>query len=269
MRKYNIRNIFTDMELDLIKSMQRNLKRHEDEEEKEGREWEQWQQRKLQDLQKYRKETQKISKQYEQEVEQEAEAGIRGAFKRGAERVKNTVKGLWDKITGKKPAVVPEDGSDESFFRVNESRVNALATAARKDMQQARHAMLRQADDVYRQTIYKAQVYMNSGAASLNQAIDMATRDFLDRGFDSITYANGRRVNVASYAEMALRTASQRQFFPVKGRSGMNWGSGLWSSRHTLIVQNSVYRIKAKCSSMMCIPAVLLQTVNTRYSARQ
>ncbi|WP_028560672.1 phage minor capsid protein [Paenibacillus pinihumi] len=242
MRKYNIRNIFTDMELDLIKSMQRNLKRHEDEEEKEGREWEQWQQRKLQDLQKYRKETQKISKQYEQEVEQEAEAGIRGAFKRGAERVKNTVKGLWDKITGKKPAVVPEDGSDESFFRVNESRVNALATAARKDMQQARHAMLRQADDVYRQTIYKAQVYMNSGAASLNQAIDMATRDFLDRGFDSITYANGRRVNVASYAEMALRTASQRAVF-----------SGEGAKRDELGIRTVVISSHANCSKL-CLP---------------
>lgn len=242
MKPYNIARIFSQMEMDLITSMKRNLARHEAEEAKEGIEWEQWQQRKLQDLQQYRKETQKIGKKYEPEIEQETEAEVHGAFRRGADRVKNTVKRLWGKITGKKPEIDPEDGSDESFFKLNEARVNALASSARKDMHQARFGMLRQADDVFRQTIFKAQMYMNSGAASLNQAIDMATRDFLDRGFDSITYSDGRRINVASYAEMALRTASQRAVFAGEG-----------AKRDQLGIRTVVISVHNNCSEL-CLP---------------
>ncbi|MCY9760919.1 phage minor capsid protein [Paenibacillus alvei] len=238
MSKYNIRNIFAEMELDLIKSMQRNLRRHEDEEEEMGFEWEQWQQRKLQDLQKYRKETRQLVRKYEPEVEQAVDTGIRGAFRRGVDRVRS----LWDKITGKRPKVESEDGSDSSFFKINEERVNALAVASQNDLKKARHAMLRQADDVFRQTIFKAQVYMNSGAASLNQAVDMATKDFLDKGFDCIEFSNGRRMNVASYAEMALRTSSQRAVFAGEG-----------AKRDQLGIRTVVISSHNNCSEL-CLP---------------
>lgn len=238
MSKYNIRNIFAEMELDLIKSMQRNLKRHEDEEEEMGFEWEQWQQRKLQDLQKYRKEARQIVKKATPEVEQAVDTGIKGAFRRGVERVRS----LWDKITGKKPKVEAEDGSDSSFFKINEERVKALTKASQNDLKKARHAMLRQADDVFRQTIYKAQVYMNSGAASLSQAVDMATKDFLDKGFDCIEFSNGRRMNVASYAEMALRTSSQRAVFAGEG-----------AKRDQLGIRTVVISSHNNCSEL-CLP---------------
>lgn len=241
-KRYDIRQIFSDMEMDLIKSMKRNLKRHELDEEEEGKEWEQWQQRKLQDIQQYRKETRQISKKYEPEVKKAAEEEVKGSWRRGADRVKNTVKSLWNKITGKKPDIEPEDGSDRSFFKLNEKRVNALADAAQNNLQIARHAMLRQADDVYRQTIYKSQVYLNSGAASLNQAIDMATKEFLEKGFDNITYANGRRVNIASYAEMALRTSSQRAVFAGEG-----------AKRDQLGIRTVVISSHGNCSKL-CLP---------------
>ncbi|OPG98627.1 capsid protein [Chryseobacterium mucoviscidosis] len=241
-KRYDIRQIFSDMEMDLIKSMKRNLKRHELAEEEEGKEWEQWQQRKLQDIQQYRKETRQISKKYEPEVKKAAEEEVKGSWRRGADRVKDTVKSLWNKITGKKPDIEPEDGSDRSFFKLNEKRVNALADAAQNNLQIARHAMLRQADDVYRQTIYKSQVYLNSGAASLNQAIDMATKEFLEKGFDNITYANGRRVNIASYAEMALRTSSQRAVFAGEG-----------AKRDQLGIRTVVISSHGNCSKL-CLP---------------
>ncbi|MGF6358064.1 hypothetical protein ABIE27_006029 [Paenibacillus sp. 4624] len=242
MKNYDIRQIFADMEMDLIKSMQRNLKRHEFDEEKEGKEWEQWQQRKLEDIQQYRKEINRVSKKYEPEVMQAAEAEVKGAWRRGADRVKNTVKNLWNKITGKKPGIELEDGSDRSFFKINEKRVNALADAVKNNLQIARHAMLRQADDVYRQTIFKSQVYLNSGAASLEQAIDRATKDFLEKGFDNITYANGRRVNIASYAEMVLRTSSQRAVFAGEG-----------AKRDQLGIRTVVISSHGNCSKL-CLP---------------
>lgn len=45
---------------------------------------------------------------------------------------------------------------------------------------------------------------------TLNQAVDEATKDFLTQGINCVEYANGRRVNIASYAEMALRACSTR-----------------------------------------------------------
>ena len=66
-------------------------------------------------------------------------------------------------------------------------------------------------DDVYRQTIFKAQMFYNSGASTLWKAVDMATKDFLSAGINCIEYKNGARVNIASYSEMALRTANKRE----------------------------------------------------------
>lgn len=65
-------------------------------------------------------------------------------------------------------------------------------------------------DDVYRTTLNKVQLMMGTGSITLNEAIDLATRDFLDKGINCIVYADGRRVNIADYVRMALRTTSTR-----------------------------------------------------------
>lgn len=212
-KKYDIRKIFSQMETDLIASMKRNLTRHENEEKKEGFEWDQWQEKKLQDLKQYKKEAAQIVKKAEPMIDEVVEQEVKGGFLAG---IKRAGKKLLDTITpGKKLDV--EGVSDENFFKLNDKRVNALAAASQGELKAARFAILRQGEDVFRQTIFKSQVYLNSGAGSLGQAIDMATHDFLDKGFDFITYKNGRRVNIASYAEMALRTSSQRAVFEGEG----------------------------------------------------
>lgn len=211
--KYDIRSIFAQMEIDLIASAKRNLTRHENEEKKEGFEWDQWQEKKLQDLKQYKKEAAQIVKKAEPVIEKAIETEIKGGFFAG---IKRAGKKLLGKIKpGNKLDV--EGVSDENFFKLNDKRVNALIDGTQGELKAARFAILRQADDVFRQTIFKSQVYLNSGASSLNQAIDMATGDFLDKGFDCIQFANGRRINIASYAEMALRTSSQRAVFEGEG----------------------------------------------------
>lgn len=85
-------------------------------------------------------------------------------------------------------------------------------------------------DDIYRQTVYRAGMNMAAGVKTLDQAIDMATKEFLDAGIDCIEYKNGRRVNIASYAEMALRTASQRAVLLGEGKKRDEWGI------HTVVV---------------------------------
>lgn len=220
-KAYDLRGIYAQMEVDLIASMKRNLKRHENEEKKEGFEWEQWQQRKLEDLKAYRVEASRIVNKAVPEIDAAMEQEIKGSFRRGVSRVGGLFKKLWNKVVPTKQDAI----DDNNFFKQNEHRINALAFAAQEELRAANQAILRQTDDVFRQTIFKSQVYLNSGAASLDQAIDMATKDFLDKGLDCITYRDGRKVNIASYAEMYLRTSSQRAVFAGEGAKRQQMGN--------------------------------------------
>ncbi|WP_352420742.1 phage minor capsid protein [Proteiniborus sp.] len=113
---------------------------------------------------------------------------------------------------------------DDVFFRTNDDKFKALMETVENDFKKANAAVLRRMDDVYRQTIFKAQVHYNQGAVSLDKAIDMATEDFLNKGIDAITYKDGKKVNIASYAEMALRTANHRAYLMGEGKKRQEIG---------------------------------------------
>lgn len=123
----------------------------------------------------------------------------------------NAIKG------NKKFKDIYEKGLEGSFFKLNKKKMNALINATTNDFKKAEHAMLRMANDQYRKIIFKAQVMSNSGAFTLQQSIDAATKDFLKAGINCIQYKNGRRVNIASYAEMCLRTSTKRAMLVSEG----------------------------------------------------
>ena len=79
-------------------------------------------------------------------------------------------------------------------------------------------------DDIYRQIPFKAQMFYNTGAGSLWQCVDMATRDFLSSGINCVQYRNGARVNIASYVEMALRTANKMANLMGQAQAREKWG---------------------------------------------
>ena len=60
---YDLRTVLEEIELDLIRNRQRNLKRHEKEEEEEGFRWEMWQKAKLRNIAKYRKKNKEIAEE--------------------------------------------------------------------------------------------------------------------------------------------------------------------------------------------------------------
>lgn len=184
---YDIAQIYTEMELFLIASLAKNMSRHRLDEKVAGFTWEMWQQMQLQNLRRFRRENRK-------------------AVKKSGKAAR--------KATGK--LLKSAGGSN--------AKVDALIEAVTKDQEKIEHAVLRYVDDIYRQTIFKAQVYLDSGTMTLKQAVDMATKDFLDKGINCIEYSDGRRVNIASYAEMALRTASQRATFMADGEKRDKWG---------------------------------------------
>ena len=237
-QSYDIRKIFEQMELDLISSMHKAFYFHKREEAKEGFSWEQWQKSKLRAIEEYRKRNKKLVDSYSRPIQEAIDRELKGGFEKSVSNIVKKAKkffgiSLPDDIsesqnvkeyikaaTGQKI----ETPIEESFFGVNEKKLNALQEVVEKDLKKAQYSVLRRMDDIYRQTIFKTHVYLQSGATSLNKAIDMATKDFLNKGIDSITYSDGKKVNIASYAEMCLRTANHRAKLLGEGSKRDEWG---------------------------------------------
>ncbi len=219
---YDISNIYYDMELDLIASMKRNLSRHEREELVEGIRWEQWQKAKLKDIRLYQKRNKKIIEGYQKLIDKQVALTLGNSFKTGAKNSESFIKRMLKK-TGKAIKGIFEP-KEKNFFQLNQDKVNSLIKSVTRDLHKANHAALRKMDDVYRQTIFKSQMYYSNGAISLEKAIDMATQDFLNKGIDCITYKNGRKVNITSYAEMCIRTANQRAMLMGDGAKRDEYG---------------------------------------------
>ncbi|MBU5439490.1 phage minor capsid protein [Tissierella sp. MSJ-40] len=255
-KAYNIREIYQQMELDLIASMKRNLSRHQEEEVKQGFKFEQWQSVKLRDLERFRKENIKIIGEYARPIEEIIHNTLTETYKKSQDNVNEFIKEIKNeyvndvfvKLPGdldpiKKPIEsetmqdmieealenirVWEEAPtpiDDVFFRSNDRKFDALIETVENDFKKANSAVLRRMDDIYRQTVFKAQVHYNQGAVSLDKAIDMATEDFLNKGIDAITYKDGKKVNIVSYAEMALRTANHRAYLMAEGKKRQEIG---------------------------------------------
>nr|DAY85567.1 MAG TPA: minor capsid protein [Caudoviricetes sp.] len=246
-KSYDVRKIFEQMELDLISSMRKAFYFHQREQEKEGFEWEQWQLSKLRAMEKYRARNRKIVSKYNKPIQEAIDRELNGNFSKGESRAE----GLFNKIkqffTWKKreyqielpkdidtstlkgymakelniPGAIPQE---KNFFGVNDKKLEALISTVNNDLNKAQYSVLRKMDDVYRQTIFKTHMYLQNGAKTLNQAIDMATKDFLDKGINSVEYKNGARVHISSYAEMALRTANHRAMLLGEGKKRDEYG---------------------------------------------
>ena len=207
---YDITGAFQDIEMDLIKSMRRNLKRHMNEEATEGMNWSQWQAEMLNGLAQYKAENAKMLPNYFSTINDEVEEMITEAYATGeSEQEIELLEAIRNGYKVDK-AGVGTNALQGVFFKANKEKLNALINATTNDLQKGESAILRMTNDVYRQTIFKAQMFYNTGASTLWKAVDMATKDFLSAGVNCIQYKNGARVNIASYSEMALRTANKR-----------------------------------------------------------
>ena len=200
---YDIEKIFEQIENDLISSMKRTLWSHKEDEKAKNFRWSQWQALKLKQLEDFRKNNQEIFKNYNQDIKYATKIQMKKQFREGASRT--------NKQAIKAGIIKKEDSQlSGSFFGLNDRKIKALMKSTTNDINDVKYATLRMANDQYRQIIYKAEVYANTGAKTVQQAIDMATKDFLARGFNCIEYKNGSRHNIADYCDMAIRTANKR-----------------------------------------------------------
>ena len=222
MNEYDVRKAFEEMELELIASMKRNLQRHLDWEKDEGFNWNMWQVEQLKTLENFKKENQKIFNKKFSSINAEIANFLKNSYETAGFE---TETGILDELAkGMFVNSNSQKGINNSFFSLNKSKMEALIKATTKDMEKAEHAMLRMVNDQYRKTIFNAQIMANSGAFTLQQSIDKATKDFLRIGINCIQYKNGRRVNIATYAEMAIRTANKRAVLISEGDTRNAYG---------------------------------------------
>ncbi len=185
--------IFEEIEQRLVKSLKRNLGRHKEEEEQEGFNWSAWQAEKLRSLEKFRRENAAIMQEYTEQIDAETRQIMQEQFDEGMNSVD-----------------VPPAENQPAFFGVDTTKVNKLIEDVTYLEKNAETAALRLTDDVYRQTVNRVQLAMGTGSMTLQQAIDIAVKDFLNQGINCIVYRDGRRVNIADYVRMALRTTATR-----------------------------------------------------------
>lgn len=203
----DISKLFEEIELKLIASLKRNLNLHREQEKQVGYNWTAWQAEKLRNMDKFRRENINILNDYSPIIEAETEELMREQFKEGEDLVTSQLEEL--------KLIVPESTADDlvttdNFFGINENKMNALMSDMTQLEKNVSSAALRMTDDVYRQTLNRVQLAMGTGSMPLQKAIDEATREFLGKGINCIEYKNGRRVNIADYVRMALRTTSAR-----------------------------------------------------------
>lgn len=221
MNEYDITAAFKVIENELIASMIRNMDRHRAEETKEGYEWSMWQAEQLKALEKYKRDNQKKYKKQFQKINGEIDLLIRQARETG--NMQQEIK-ILEAIKKGFPTKKISKGMAGEFFRLNDRKLEALIEATTHDMEKAETAILRKAEDDYRQAIYNAQVYANIGAGTYEKAVDMATKDMLSRGLNCVQYVNGARHTLADYADMAIRTASKRAYLQGEGEKRQEWG---------------------------------------------
>ena len=215
-KNYDLVEAFRVIEDELISSISRNLEKHIKDEETEGFNWSMWQVEQLNALNEYKIQSQKFYDNYVGLMNSELDAMYWNEFYDA--RLSEERDLLFTIKNGFKA-----DKSETNFFKVNEKKLNSLIGATKSDFKDATKAMLRTSADEYRKIIFNAQVYANTGAGTVRQAIDMATKDFLAKGINCIEYSNGAKVPIDSYAEMALRTTNTRAVLHAEGGVRKNW----------------------------------------------
>lgn len=224
MADYDIEKAFQTIEDELMKSMIRNMKRHRIEEVSEKKEWEMWQALQLKSLEEYKKNNRKKFQSQYSQIDKQIASVIAGARVQG--NMQQEIKILEAIRKGFKAPRGLKSSTQTmgEFFKVNDRKLDALIKATQNDFKKVEYAMLRMSEDQYRKIIFNAQVYANTGTGTYEQAVDMAAKDFLSRGINCIEYKNGARHTVASYAAMAIQTASKRAYLTGEGEKRAEWG---------------------------------------------
>ena len=121
-----------------------------------------------------------------------------------------------DKAIPQAFSVQPID-SEESFFNFNKEKLKQVIEDNKSDIDVARYSAVNYSFSQYKDILQKVDIAMQTGTYTLDQAVDKASKEFANRGINSIEYKDGRRVNISTYIEMCLRTSSHRAKLQAEG----------------------------------------------------
>ena len=203
---YDIGDALKRIEDILLGSIRRNMLRHVGEERREGFDWTMWQTEQLASIRRWSAANLKRHTKDFTRINNAAISLLQQSAVSAETQAEQTLL-----QTGIQQA--------DEFFDIPDAKLDALLTATRQDLSTAEHALLRKADDVYRKAVFDANVYLQSGAGTMKDAVEMAVEDMRARGIRAVTYRNGAQVEASSYARMALRTANVRARMAGEGRA--------------------------------------------------
>lgn len=237
----DIAKIFSDIELDLIDNLKRHIKTHSKDVSTAGFDWSMWQTEQLYQLVLFNKEYKKRYPEYFKEVNKQIREIIKESYVLGLQDqdriiLKAILKGAnvspsktnkkrLEKVVGSTTKQKAKKLIQQtSFFVPNKRALNALLDESMTGIITGEQSILRKMDDVYKDIIFKSQVYSQTGTKTLYQCVDEASKDFLNAGINNIIYKNGAHVNIQSYAEMSIRTARKQAYMKGEAQARDEWG---------------------------------------------
>lgn len=154
-----------------------------------------------------RREADRTAAQVQAQVQTMARAVADTAARNGNATAAREVRGYADRyaLSGNVTDLLPHD--------VNSARLMAQDLESR--LSAAAHRIARFADDAYRAATVSAataQILTDMGKATPAEAQAQAWRELTSRGVTGFTDKSGREWNLATYVEMATRTATQRAY---------------------------------------------------------
>lgn len=197
----DIGDIFQALEDALFAMAIRTMKHHENWEDEEGFQWTQWQAEQIQGLRAYRQNVRVLTDYHFMLAKNAIEAYLREAYRNSVGDAAETARQIMT-LAGRTAEF------SQQFFGVNSQKLDILINEAIQNIDTKRYAAINRMNSGYTDMLRKADMFAQSGSFTIPQVIDMAAKDFLSAGLNCVEYSNGNRVNIASYAEMALRTSS-------------------------------------------------------------
>lgn len=178
--------IYTDAEEELLRKVSRRIER--------GIDTDGWAERKLAEVQALRREAERAVTDLAGKASSAIPEVIEDAYAAGIDQARSDLAELdTEFVVAANPRVV-RNLAQETLDNVGASHLRILRTA----------------DDVYRSTIAQASAQVSTGTLTRREAAQRALSSFANRGITGLVDRSGRAWDMASYAEMAVRSTTGR-----------------------------------------------------------
>lgn len=164
----------------------------------EGIESDGWEQAKLAEIQRVRRDIERETAKLERQARAQVGKAVQEAYQGGSSEAVADLKKVLDR-----PVVT-------AFHATHRRAVERIVGESTRKLMGTHFRILRVAEDMYRSVIAEASAYSLTGVMTRREAAQVALNVWADQGITGFIDRSGRNWDIASYAEMATRTASGR-----------------------------------------------------------